>query len=76
MTQQFDIKKYISAYVKQLNFTLNASQNYNIYSNFDAAISILTNTVIYKDLTLNIIEQFENSINWDEKETKNMNNHL
>lgn len=67
MTQQFDIKKYISAYVKQLNFTLNASQNYNIYSNFDAAISILTNTVIYKDLPLNIIEQFENSINWDEE---------
>ena len=67
MTQQFDIKKYISVYVKQLNFTLNASLNYNIYANFDAAISILTNTVIYKDLPLDIIEQFENSINWDEE---------
>ena len=67
MFQEFDIKKYISGYVKQLNFTLDASQNYNIYSNFDAAISILTNTVIYKDLPLKIIEQFESLINWDEE---------
>ena len=67
MTQQFDIKKYISTYVKQLNFTLEQTQNYNIYANFDAAISILTNTVIYTDLPLKIIEDFENSINWDDE---------
>lgn len=63
----FDIRRYISAYVEQLNFTLTRSTNYNIYTNFDASIAILTNTVVYKDLPLDVIEKFENSINWDDE---------
>ena len=62
----FQLKRSITAYIDQLDFTIN-SADYNIASSFDPAVAILTNTVIYRDIPLSIVEEFENGIHWNEE---------
>ena len=62
----FQLKRSITAYIDQLDFTIN-SADYNIGSSFDPAIAILTNTVIYRDIPLSLVEEFENGIHWNEE---------
>lgn len=59
----FDISEYISVYVKQLSLFNN--ENYDILSIFQAAVAINNNCVIYRDLPLKIINEFENNIDWE-----------
>ena len=64
----FDIKPYVSTYIKRLSANMKSAENFdNISANFNTAIAILTNTVIYNDLPLKVINEFENSINWLEE---------
>ena len=66
--ETFDIKQYISTYIRRLNVNSNESSNYsNPIANFNTAIAILTNTVIYNDLPLKVIDEFENDIKWMEE---------
>ena len=56
----------IELYKQQLNFAYNSSSNdYVINTCFNAAVAIMTNTTIYQDLSLKDVEQFEESINWE-----------
>lgn len=56
----------MSIYEKQFVEIFNNS-NYNINTIFDVTIALFTNTIIYKDLPLDVIEQFEEAIGWGKK---------
>ena len=71
--QNFDISYYINKYKEQFNelTSVKSGNNYNINTSFDVIVSLITNTVIYRDLPLPVIEEFENTIDWDKQREEN-----
>lgn len=71
--QNFDISYYINKYKEQFNelTSVKSGNNYNINTLFDVIVSLITNTVIYRDLPLPVIEEFENTIDWDKQREEN-----
>lgn len=71
--QNFDISYYINKYKEQFNelTSVKSGNNYNINTLFDVIVSLITNTVIYRDLPLPVIEEFENNIDWDKQREEN-----
>lgn len=71
--QHFDISYYINKYKEQFNelTSVKSGNNYNINTLFDVIVSLITNTVIYRDLPLPVIEEFENTIDWDKQREEN-----
>ena len=60
------IDDMIERYKQQISFTYNPTMNdYNVETCFDAAVAIMTNTVLYNDLPLDDVNTFEESINWE-----------
>ena len=56
----------IEQYKQQINFAYNPSlPDYNVETCFDAAVAIMTNTIVYKDLSLADVKTFEESIDWE-----------
>ena len=71
--QNFDISYYINKYKEQFNelTSVKSGNNYNINTLFDVIVSLITNTAIYRDLPLPVIEEFENTIDWDKQREEN-----
>lgn len=72
----FEVKSYITTYIRRLNANFKTIDNYaNISANFNTAIAVLTNSVIYNDLPLKVIDEFEKSIDWaDEADDEEFTN--
>lgn len=60
----FNLSAYVSAYYEQLNISFE-TKNYDVYNTFEQATAIRTKTAIYQDLSLKIVEAFENEIDWE-----------
>ena len=61
----FNIETYKRAYEKQLLFINENSETYDIMACFNSALAVYTNTVLYNDLPLKMVEEFENEIEWE-----------
>ena len=60
----FNIANYSNPYKKQLSFTLD-NDSCNLSVCFNSALAVYTNTVLYKDLPLSLITEFEKDIDWE-----------
>ena len=63
--------KYIkTAYIKQLLFIGNNKASYTLSSCLNSALALYTSTVIYQDLSLKLVEEFEDEIEWEKEREK------
>lgn len=63
-SELFDIDTYKQSYMKQLLF-IDDNDSYDLSNCFNSALAIYTDTAIYRDLPLKIVEEFEEDIEWE-----------